>query len=97
MAALRLRALAGSLKELSFLGKSGKLSLSLSPSRSHSIGSTHSPEDTSIEKKELSKTSRRAGLIGIKLGMTQLWNKEGGSIPVTVLQVGIINGGHRSN
>lgn len=31
--------------------------------------------------------SRRTGLVAVKLGMTQLWNKEGFPVAVTVLQV----------
>ena len=31
--------------------------------------------------------SRRTGLVAVKLGMTQMWNKEGFPVAVTVLQV----------
>lgn len=36
------------------------------------------------------ETSRRTGVIAIKLGMTQLWNKEGYPVAVTVLQVSLV-------
>jgi len=41
-------------------------------------------------KREWKNTSRRTGVIAIKLGMTQLWNKEGFPVAVTVLQVCLI-------
>ena len=49
------------------------------------------PEEDA-EEKELSWTfkSRRTGLIGIKLGMTQMWNKSGKIVPVTLIQVLLI-------
>ena len=39
---------------------------------------------------EWKETSRRTGVIAIKLGMTQLWNKEGYPVAVTVLQVSLV-------
>ena len=49
------------------------------------------PGDVAFERKPLKRqwkdTSRRTGVIAVKLGMTQLWNKEGYPVAVTVLQV----------
>ena len=44
-------------------------------------------ESEVLSERKWHKRSRRTGLVGIKLGMTQLWNKEGSPIAVTVLQV----------
>lgn len=40
-----------------------------------------------LEATKWNTLSRRTGLVAIKLGMTQLWNKQGVPIAVTVLQV----------
>lgn len=44
-----------------------------------------------VELKQIpwGKWSRRTGVIAIKLGMTQMWDKEGFPMAATVLQVGI--------
>ena len=43
-----------------------------------------------LAQREWRKSSRRTGLVAIKLGMTQLWDREGLPIAVTVLQVGFM-------
>ena len=40
-----------------------------------------------LKKKEWTNLSRRTGILAIKLGMTQLWEKNGVSVATTVLQV----------
>ena len=40
-----------------------------------------------LEPRKWNKWSQRTGLVAIKLGMTQLWGKQGFPIAVTVLQV----------
>ena len=40
-----------------------------------------------LRARKWNRWSRRTGLVGIKLGMTQMWSKEGFPIAVTVLQV----------
>lgn len=47
----------------------------------------HNPGTVVLKEGKWTKVARRTGLIAIKLGMTQLWNKEGRPIAVTVLQV----------
>lgn len=41
-----------------------------------------------VVQHEWTLESRRTGVIAVKLGMTQLWNKEGEPMAVTVLRVG---------
>jgi large subunit ribosomal protein L3 len=40
-----------------------------------------------LERKEWTKSSRRAGAVALKLGMTHLWDTKGNRIPVTLLQI----------
>ena len=40
-----------------------------------------------LKQKGWTKSAKRCGVIAIKLGMTQLWDKEGHPLAVTVLQV----------
>lgn len=40
-----------------------------------------------LNKRPWTKVSRRSGVIALKLGMTQLWKKDGMPMAVTVLQV----------
>ena len=40
-----------------------------------------------LRKRRWTRFSRRTGMIATKLGMTQLWRKDGTSVAVTVLQV----------
>ena len=49
-----------------------------------------STAETMELKKEWTPQSRRTGVIAVKLGMTQLWNKEGFPLAVTVLQVRMV-------
>ena len=48
---------------------------------------SEAPSELVVKERKWTKVSRRTGLIAIKLGMTQMWNKEGTSHAVTVLQV----------
>jgi hypothetical protein len=47
---------------------------------------TH-PQDSVAVKKSWTRWAKRCGVIAVKLGMTQLWSKEGTPMAVTVLQV----------
>ena len=47
----------------------------------------HSNVPKTLRARKWNWWSRRTGLVGIKLGMTQMWNKEGFPVAVTVLQV----------
>lgn len=45
------------------------------------------PAEATFKRPKWNKVARRTGLIALKLGMTQLWNKNGESMAVTLLQV----------
>ena len=48
---------------------------------------THNSGALVLRKRPWTKVSRRSGVIALKLGMTQLWKKNGMPMAVTVLQV----------
>ena len=48
---------------------------------------THKSGALVLRKRPWTKVSRRSGVIALKLGMTQLWKKNGMPMAVTVLQV----------
>lgn len=49
--------------------------------------STPEPERVVLRPRKWTRRSRRTGVLAKKLGMTQLWKKDGSPVAVTVLQV----------
>ena len=60
--------------------KASNQSLEVSPG-------TPEPEPVVLRPRKWTRISRRTGVLSRKLGMTQLWKKDGTSVAVTVLQV----------
>ncbi len=55
---------------------------------SHGEADSSAGHEEELVQREWKLGSRRTGAIAVKLGMTQLWNKEGRPMAVTVLRVG---------
>ena len=67
--------------------KETKLSPAPVENDSNPLPDQESSLPTELVPKPWSKGSRRTGVIAIKLGMTQMWDKEGNPMAATVLQV----------